>query len=388
MEEPREVEKAATWPEEKLSSEQITGCSVVGLSNAHPVSGVNGARHPEDDCVVFYNTISEGGNSGTLLYRSDAVTVTPCFMHLAGDGNAVKRGYAIELPIAAALTAQFKPMAVGAGHSLTWIVRSTESLRLKLNGEEPKDKDETLTVTAQVLRHELPGCAHGNIVKLSRDYSCGRGEVLGVLLDVPTLYRPHRSTLEEIQKGWVGPADVVKSEARELLQELFATNRVDCQIAALDGLSRIGPAVGSTGVHLVCHVINQERSGGVDAATAVRALEVLPQLVTGGCADSGSREVALETARNACSRGSWVQAAAAAAIHKISGAISDRNVRASCLKPLDANNADDASRSGGKKGHLDAARPPAASETQYMGPQRPLPLHGTRSLERIAHGAH
>jgi hypothetical protein len=141
---------------------------------------------------------------------------------------------------------------------------------------------------------------------------------------VATLYRPHRTKREAIESGWVGPADVAHPEARELLQTLMNADHIDCQFAALDGLSRIGLAVGSTGVHLICHRVDREGSGGgCDPATAVRALEVLPQLVTEGCSDSGSCEVALEAARNALSRGRCesVRAAATVAIQKISDSV-------------------------------------------------------------------
>jgi hypothetical protein len=179
----------------------------------------------------------------------------------------------------------------------------------------------------------MSDCDYDNVVKLSREYSCGRGEVVGVLLNVATLHRPHRTKREAIQNGWVGPVDVANPEARELLQTLMNADRVDCQLTALGGLSRLGPTVGSTGVHLICHfvdrichLVDREGSGGgADPATAVRALEVLPQLVTAGCIDSGSCEVVLEAARNALSRGNCesLRAAATAAIQKISDSVHD-----------------------------------------------------------------
>jgi hypothetical protein len=306
----------------------------------------------------------EKGNGGALLYPSDAVTATPAFLHVAGDGNTRQRGFAIDFPIAVP-TVQFTPLrAVDAdGTTLTWKVSPTDYLRLKPHAT-PAEEAASETATAQVLAKKLPGCDYDNIVKLNREYSCGRGEVVGVLLNVATLHRPDRTLLEAIQNGWVGPADVANSEARWLLQVLLDSPRVDFQLEALDGLSRIGPAaVGSTGVHLICHFANrgsdlQRRSGGLDPAAAARAFEVLPQLVTEGCSgDTGCRKVVLETARKALSRGScWdVQTAATAAIQKISD--SARGISTSHVDPLHPKKACDPCRSCGKNGHLEAACP-------------------------------
>jgi hypothetical protein len=316
------VPEAAIWPETALCQGSITGCSVVGRTNTHSVTAVNCTPVDEHWCA-FSETTSEGGSSGALLFRSDAVTATPALMHIAGAGKVVKRDSAIIFPIVMPMV-QFAPMGVDAlGTTLTWKVPSTESLRVEPHPDENEraKEEETGNVTIQVLPLAVPDCDDANIVKLDRACACGYGELIGVLLDFTTPYRPYRVKKDEIQAGWVGPANVAKPEARALLEALMGTNRVDRQLAALDGLSRIGPVVGSTGVHLVCHVIDQAQagSGSVDPATAVRALEVLPQLVTGECNDSASCEVALETARNACSRGTWnVREAATAAIQKIS----------------------------------------------------------------------
>jgi hypothetical protein len=81
---------------------------------------------------------------------------------------------------------------------LTWVVSPTDKL-----GED----SDAGTVTAQVSSKQLPGCDHDNVVKLNREYFCGRGEVIGVLLNFATLYRPHRTKREAIQNGRVGSAD-------------------------------------------------------------------------------------------------------------------------------------------------------------------------------------
>jgi hypothetical protein len=303
------VPEAATWPESVLSRTNTIGCSVIGVTNAFPVKGVSGSF-----CLTY------DGN--------------PCFVR-AVDAD---------------------------GTTLTWKVSPTDYLRLEPHAT-PAEEAASETATAQVFAKDLPGCDYDNIVKLSREYSCGRGEVVGVLLNVATLHRPDRTMLEAIQNGWVGPADVANSEARWLLQVLLDTPRVDFQLEALDGLSRIGPAVGSTGVLLICHFANRGsdlhwRKNGLDPAAAARAFEVLPQLVTQGCSgDTGSCKVVLETARKALSRGScWdVQTAATAAIQKISDAV--HGISASSMDPLDPSNACDPCPSCGKNGHLEAACP-------------------------------
>jgi hypothetical protein len=123
---------------------------------------------------VFFDAVSEGGNDGALLYRTGAVTAAPALMHIAvGDGSVGKHGYAIEFPIVVP-EVQFTPLrAVDAdGATLTWEVPPTDNLRFaRLTGELP----DAITVTAQVLPKQLPGCDYDNVVKLSRDYSCGRG---------------------------------------------------------------------------------------------------------------------------------------------------------------------------------------------------------------------
>jgi hypothetical protein len=334
------------------------------------VNGTYFATDDGNDCVVFYNAVSEGGNSGALLFKSDPVTTTPSFMHIGGDENVVKRGYAIEFPAAAVPMVQFTPIRAAEAHgtALTWVVQPDESLRLNRDRRPEAEQALAEIVTAQVSWRRLPDCQHDNIVSLSRQYSCGRGEVVGVLLNVATPYRPHRTKLDAIDNGWVGPADVAKPEARDLLQALLGTDRVDHQLAALDGLCRIGPAVGSTGVHLICHLVDQKRSGGVDPATVVRALEVLPQLVTRGCSDNGSCEVVLGTAHNALSRGScWVvRAAATAAIQTISGWVHGNG--ALCPEPLNPSDACGPCHSCGNEGdHLETMCPQRRAAEAKVG---------------------
>jgi hypothetical protein len=351
------IPEPATWPESALPRSNTIGCSVIGLTNAFPVKGVSGSfclTYDGNPCFVFHDAMCEKGNGGALLYRPDAITASPLFMHIAGHVSASKLcyGFAMEFPIAVP-TVHFTPLrAVDVeGTTLTWKVPPTDYLRLKPH-PVPAEEAASETATAQVFAKDLPGCDYDNIVKLSREYSCGRGEVVGVLLNVATLHRPDRTMLEAIQNGWVGPADVANSEARKLLQVLLGTRRVDRQLEALDGLSRIGPAVGSTGVHLICHFVDERSGGDVDPAIIMRALEVLPQLVTEGCSDGGSCEVALETARKALSRGSCrdMRAAATAVIQKISDSVHG-------IDPLDLNNACDPCRSCGGNDHLEVACP-------------------------------
>jgi hypothetical protein len=124
---PAVVLEAVTWPTTLLPSENIAGCSVVGLTSTHTVSGSNAVPCPTNDgndCVKFYST-HEGTNSGALLYRPDAVTNSPpAFLHLAagdgGEGATAKRSYmcAIEFPTSVP-TVQFTPI-IGNNQKLTW----------------------------------------------------------------------------------------------------------------------------------------------------------------------------------------------------------------------------------------------------------------------------
>jgi hypothetical protein len=193
------VPAAATWPKAALSPGEISGCSVVGLTNAHPVSAVNGMRCPtddNDDCVMFCNAVCEGGNSGALLYRSVDVGATdspldvagtPAFMHITGDDNAVKRSYAIQFPTALPATL-FEPLPVANDEKLElrWNVPETDILPL----EKPQQQAAPGTETAMVLRKECLG--HDNVVTLSRKYARG-GDVVGVLLGFETRHRTHRT---------------------------------------------------------------------------------------------------------------------------------------------------------------------------------------------------